>query len=354
MRGYPILIARVIYGISWFFLSPYIPYLLQKFSSPPYFANLIPLSFFITAGIMQIPAGLISTRIGMRLTYTIGLIIMGLSDALIGLSQNVYEVLLLYGLTGLGASFFFSSAGGTLAVLNEGKALLVMGVYNAMFSVGGIFGLNWGLLDSFIGFKTSSILLGAMSITAGLINYFMPYGNHRANFKVLKNKKVFLVSSLTAGVWGTYYVVSEYFPSFSFYVLHQSSIVVGSISSLLLLSSVIGGFFTFLLYRFRERTRVIASSVLGVLPVLLLYKYYELGLILLGIFNEMAISVIYAFVIREVSSENSSLALAETNSLQIGLGSLELLLPYISLSNLWYLVLLVSLLPLSLLLKVLD
>ncbi|MBP1357648.1 MAG: hypothetical protein JZD40_04075 [Sulfolobus sp.] len=193
-----------------------------------------------------------------------------------------------------------------------------------------------------------------MSITAGLINYFMPYGNHRANFKVLKNKKVFLVSSLTAGVWGTYYVVSEYFPSFSFYVLHQSSIVAGSISSLLLLSSVIGGFFTFLLYRFREKTRVIVSSVLGVLPVLLLYKYYELGLILLGIFNEMAISVIYAFVIREVGSENSSLALAEANSLQIGLGSLELLLPYISLSNLWYLVLLASLLPLSLLLKVLD
>lgn len=354
MKGYPILMARAIYGISWFFLSPYIPYLLKDFSAPSYFANLIPLSFFISAAIMQIPASIISTKLGMKNTYTLGLIIMGASDALIGLSKNIYEVIALYGLTGFGASFFFSSAGGTLAALNEGRTLLVMGLYNAMFSLGGILGLNWGLLDEIIGFRLSSILLGILTIFAGVINYFSNYVNLKGDFRVLKNKKVILIASLTAGVWGSYYVVSEYFPSFAYYVFHKSSVIIGSISSILLLSSFIGGSSSFIMNRLKERDRIVISSLLGVLPVLLLYNYFFIGLVILGVFNEMSISIIYAYVIKEVGSENSSLALAETNSLQIGLGSLELLLPYVSLTNLWYLVALISILPLIVLFKLLD
>ena len=354
MKGYPIFIARIIYGISWFFLSPYIPYLLKNFAAPSYFSSLIPLSFFISAAIMQIPAGIISTKLGMKLTYTIGLMIMGISDILIGLSENVYEVIILYGLTGFGASFFFSSAGGTLAVMNEGRTLLVMGLYNGMFSVGGILGLNWGFFDSLIGFRFSSILLGGLTLLAGIVNYFMHYVNFKGNFHVLKNRKVVLVASTTAGVWGAYYVVSEYFPSFSYYIFHESSIVVGSISSILLLSSFVGGSLSFIMNKVEERTRILVSSLLGVLPVLLLYNYFIPGLIILGIFNEMTISIIYAYVIKEVSSENSSLALAVTNSIQIGLGSLELLLPYLSLNYLWYLVVIVSLFPLVILTKVLK
>ncbi|BFI76057.1 MFS transporter [Sulfurisphaera ohwakuensis] len=353
MRGYPILFARIIYGASWFFLSPYIPYLLSEFSAPKYFANLIPLSFFVTAAIMQIPAGLISTRLGMKNTYTLGLIIMGISDSLIGLSKDIGEVLFLYALTGFGASFFFSSAGGTLALINEGRTILVMGLYNAMFSVGGILGLNWGFVDSLVGFTYASLLLGSLTIIAGIINYVISYQNVKPEFKVLKNRNVFLVALSTVGVWGSYYVVSEYFPTFSYYVLGESSIITGSLSSLLLLSSVIGGVFTFTFSFIKnDKLRIIISSILGVIPVVFLYNYFLIGLVIMGIFNEMAISIIYAFVVKEVRSENSSLALAEVNSIQIGLGMLELLLPYLSLEYLWYLVIMVSLLPLLILINV--
>lgn len=353
MKGYPILFARAIYGASWFFLSPYIPYILHMFSSPKYFANLIPLSFFITAAIMQLPSGIISTKLGMKRTYTLGLFIMGISDFLIGLSSNIYEVLILYAMTGFGASFFFSSAGGTLAVINEGQTILAMGFYNAMFSVGGIIGLNWGFLDSMLGFSKASFLLGILTIIAGVVNYFSSYTNVKPDFKVLKNRKVFLVAFGTAGVWGSYYVVSEFFPSFSYYVLRVSSIIIGSISSILVISSAIGGLFTFILSAIKsDKLRIALASVLGTLPVLLLYNYFILGLIIMGAFNEIAISVIYAYAIKEVRSENSSLALAEVNSIQIGLGMLELLLPYVSLQMLWYLVAFVSLIPLLLLLKI--
>ena len=290
----------------------------------------------------------------MRLTYVSGLIIMGISDILIGLSGNVYEVIILYGLAGFGAAFFFSSAGGTLAGINEGKTLLVMGLYNAMFSLGGILGLNWGIFDSLLGFRFSSILLGVLTLLAGIINYFMNYVNFKGDFHVLKNKNVILVASATAGVSGTYYVVSEYFPSFSYYFFHKSSILIGSISSILLLSAFVGSSLTFTMNKLKEKNRIIVSSFLGILPALLLYNYFVLGLIILGLFNEMAISVIYAYVIKEVGNENSSLALAETNSIQIGLGSLELLLPYVSLNYLWYLTSIVSLLPLLILIKVLK
>jgi MFS family permease len=349
VRGLPILLGRAIYGISWFFLSPYLPYLV-----PQNMVELVPFSFFATAAIMQIPAGIISTRLGMKRTYSLGLIIMGLSDALIGFTRNPYLILFLYSLTGFGASFFFSSAGGTLAVINEGRITTVMGLYNAMFSVGGIIGLNWGFLDELLGFTYASAMLGIMTLSMGLVNLFYGYSNVRPDFRVIKDKRVSVIALLTAGVWGSFYVVSEYFPSFSYYFFKESSINVSSISSVLLFSSFIGGLASRLAEN-RVKQLVTLICFLGVIPVLALYtSLYYVGLVVMGVFNEMAISLIYSLAVNYSRSVNSSVSLALVNAIQIGVGMTELLIPVLVGYFTWFIVALVSSLPLIGLLSVLK
>ena len=341
MRGLPILIARAIYGISWFFLSPYLPYLVPKDM-----VELIPFSFFATAAVMQIPAGVISTKLGMKRTYSLGLIIMGLSDTLIGFVRNPYLILILYSITGFGASFFFSSAGGTLAVINEGRVTTVMGLYNAMFSVGGIIGLNWGFLDELLGFAYASAILGIATLLAGFINLLYNYHNVKPDFRVIKDKRISLIALLTAGVWGSFYVVSEYFPSFSYYYFGESSINVSSISSVLLLSSFIGGLASRLAEN-RVKQLVVLICFFGVVPVLSLYtRLYFIGLVAMGVFNEMAISLIYSLAINYSRSANSSVSLALVNAIQIGVGMTELLIPAVVGYFTWFFVALVSSLPL--------
>ena len=350
MRGVPILLARAVYGTSWFFLSPYLPYLIGSIHAPHYFASLIPLSFFASAAIMQVPAAIISTKLGMKRTYTLGLIIMGVSDFLIGLFKEPYTILILYAFTGFGASFFFSSAGGTLAVLNEGRVTTALGLYNAMFAVGGILGLNWGFVDSILGFKLASIFLGSLTALMGIVNWFASYPNNRPNFNVIKDVRVAIIALATSGIWGSYYVVSEYFPSFSFYVLGRSAIITGSMSSILLLSSVLGGALSALIERRDKIKWIVITGVLGVIPVISLYTpYYEVGLFIMGFFNEMSISVIYSLVVDIVKSGNSSLSLAVINAIQIGLGMNELIIPSIAGFYVWVVVCLVSTLPLFLL-----
>ncbi|WP_221287670.1 MFS transporter [Stygiolobus caldivivus] len=353
MRGIPILIARAIYGISWFFLSPYLPYLIKSLDAPPYFTNLVPISFFASAAIMQVPAGIISTKLGMKKTYTLGLIIMGIGDSLIGLSPNIYTVLAFYAMTGFGASFFFSSAGGTLAVVNEGKVATVLGLYNAMFAVGGIIGLNWGFLDALLGFSYASLFLGAVTVVMGFLNWFSVYPNNKPDFRVIKDLRVVVIALATSGVWGAYYVVSEYFPSFTYYVLGKSAILTGSVSSVLLLSSVLGGTLTGLFENKDKVKGIVFTGILGVLPSILLYTdFYEIGLFIMGLFNELCISIIYSLVVNFVKSQNSSLSLAVVNAIQIGVGMNELLLPSITGFYVWVAVSIVSIIPLLLLLVV--
>ncbi|MCY0883729.1 MAG: MFS transporter, partial [Acidianus infernus] len=93
MKGYSIFFARIIYAISWFYLAPAIPYIIFTFKVPSNLAGLIPFSFFLGSGIMQIPSAFISSKLGSRNTLVLGLFIMSLSAFLIGFSRVFYQIL---------------------------------------------------------------------------------------------------------------------------------------------------------------------------------------------------------------------------------------------------------------------
>ncbi|MBP1358186.1 MAG: MFS transporter [Sulfolobus sp.] len=347
IKGLIILVSRLIYSISWFFLSPIISSLLHKYNLPIYYSSLVPISFFIGSAIMQVPAALLSTKIGMKITYSLGLIIMGITDTLIAFANSFSEIILLYGLTGVGSGLFFSSSGGTLASLYPKKSATVMGVYNALYGIGGAIGLEWGLVDKIMGFFYSTLLLGLLTLVLGIINMLSNYTNYKPDIKLALNKNVILIALGTAGAWGEFYAISELYPSFANFVLGKSSIIYGVITSVLLYSTVIGGFMSFIMDIFKKHRipGLVVTTLLGIIPALTLYtNYFIAGMAVLGFFNQISISLAYALAVETVGVENSSLALGELNALQIGIGTLIVFISSLNLALSWYTSVIISLL----------
>lgn len=320
MKGYAIIFARVIYAISWFYLAPAIPTLIEEMRIPISLAGFVPFSFFLGSGIMQLPSAYIASKIGARNSILLGLSIMSFSAFSVAFSENFYELLISYFIGGVGASLFFSTAAAILAILNEKEISKALGIYNAAFSLGGIIGLNWILLYQSIGFRYAVLLLSLITLLAAMLNINKP--NYKPNWNFIGDRSVLYIGISTAGVWGIYYVIGELFPNFAKVYLHIQVLQGSEFTALLLVSSTIGGLLGFLGDRVDKIKLLVISSVLGVIPSLLLYtNLYLVGIILSGMFNELAISIAYALVSLK-KGISSSISLAELNSINILLGSL--------------------------------
>ncbi len=318
MDGKRIFLARVIYAIQWFYLAPILPEILSRFSLPPSYAGLVPLSFFIGSGSMQLPSAFISSKIGLRRSLTLGLVIMSVSPILVYVSESFYELLLSYMMAGIGASLFFSSGGGLLVLLNKDRPSTALGIYNSLFSLGGLLGLNWIFLEKSYG-PISFLLISALTLLSSLLCFFTK-ADLKPNWNVVKDRRIFYLGLSTSGVWGVYYVIGELFPTFSLYYLHIPVTSSSEITSLLLLASMLGGSLGFLGDKVDKFKIFILSSLAGTIPSLMLYTYFFIpAIFILGVFNELAISILYS-VTSYIAKEGSSVALAEVNTVDILIG----------------------------------
>ncbi|MCG3108510.1 hypothetical protein L3N51_00791 [Metallosphaera sp. J1] len=348
VKGTTILFSRTIYAISWFYLAPEIPRLLEEFHVSSSLSGVIPLSFFLGSGLMQIPSAYLGTRIGQRNSLILGLLIMSVSAFSVALSGSFVSISLSYFLGGIGASMFFSSGGAILSDLNRERLGFSLGLYNALFCVGGFLGLNWALIYNIVGFTLGAILVGTLTLISALLNFRLP--NPRPSWRAIRNRRVIILGVATAGVWGVYYAVGELLPSFMVFYEHQRALTSSAVTSLLLVFSALGGVMGWLGDRTSKMRLMIVSAVITSLSPLLIYTpFYVFALVILGIFNELAISLLYSVTALEGGIRNSSITLAVVNSLNISLGTwLEFLAGYLGFSA-WAVLSLSGLVPLLLL-----
>ncbi len=336
MKGIRIIVARIIYAIHWFYLAPLIPYFITKFNIPVELSGIIPFSFFLGTGIMQLPSAYISSKLGLRNTLLLGLGIMSLSPLLIGFSNSFYFILISYLIDGIGASMFFSTGGGILAFLNTNSPGLVLGIYNSAFALGGLIGLNWSLI---LGGKLPFYVLSLISFISLLLNINNP--NLKPNWKIVKDYRILIIGISFAGIWGVYYAIGELYPTFAYYYLHVNLISSSLFTSLLLVSSMIGGSLAFLADRrgISKFNLFIISSLLGSLPSLIFYtNLYVIGIIITGIFNELALSVMYSIIALLQKGANTTVGLALVNSINILIGMNFQLIASYSGFYMWYVV----------------
>ncbi|BBD72092.1 hypothetical protein HS1genome_0481 [Sulfodiicoccus acidiphilus] len=297
---------------------------------------------------MQLPSAFLSTKLGMKRTMGLGLVIMGLGNVVVSRAGNFPQLLVAYAIVGIGASMFFSSGGGMLAFLNS-RASTVLGVYNALFSVGGILAFAYGEVELRLGWRFPVAVLGLVTLALGLVTLTSSLPNPMGKWSTIRDARVLLLGLATSGVWGAYFAVGNLFPTFAFHFDDVSLEYASSLSSLLLVSAALGGAIAFVGDRVRGLLALIVPSVLSLASLALLYLNLAVGLFLVGMFNELAITVMYARAATVVGYTNASISLAEVNSLNMLCGIyLSAVAPLFGF-EMWIAMALLGLIPLSLL-----
>jgi ACDE family multidrug resistance protein len=316
MRGWIILISRVFYAMSWFYLSPILPLLSRELNFPISLAGLVAASFFLGAGSMQLPSAYLSTRLGTKRTLSLGLIVMGVANLFVSQSNSFIELLLAYSIVGVGASMFFSSGGGLLSYLNS-RASTVLGLYNGLFSVGGILAFLYGDIEISLGWRWPVAALGLLTLALGIITMRSSLPNPAGKWGTVKDPRVLILGLGTSGVWGAYFALGNLYPTFASTFQGVQLSFASTLSSLLLVSSALGGFLGFLGDRVKGMGILLLPSIASMVSILILYVNSVAGLILTGLFNELAISIMYARAASAVGYLNASISLAEVNSINM-------------------------------------
>lgn len=323
IRTSVIMASRVIYAIQWFVLAPPIAEIQATFNIPSYLVGWVPLSFFIGAALLQVPSAYISSRLGAKRTLIIGMIVLGAFTSLAGLSSNLWELLALRAVSGVGAALFFSSAAYALVELNRGKEGIVMGLYNAFYGVGSLIGLLWGYMDDLLEWRAATIIAGALAIVMGLMDLYELRGfERRPTYAIGNIRKSLSIAIGISGVWGAYYVVSELLPYQVAHLFGYGSFHAGLIAEGLIVASILGGFMTNAFFnKAGDKLRLlIMVTIASSLPLYFMWISNPLVEFLLGalsgFFNDMAFSVAYAIT----ATRGGALSLAFVNFMNMIIG----------------------------------
>ncbi len=244
-----VLSSRVVYTINWFNISPALPLIGIELGISQYAKGVLTSSFLLGAGIFQIPAGIMSARWGPKNTSQLGILILSLSGIGEGLSPNFPSLFAARFMLGFGAALFFAPAIGVLGPLfkteEEG---FVLGLYNAMFNVGGALGLfAWAFLFEIWNWRLGLILGGVIGVVLFAVGQaVIPKdrmarrvpGSMRLAFK---SRNIMLIAFGIIGIWGGVFTTSQLLPDFLQSVHQISTGQAGLIASLIMFAAILGG-----------------------------------------------------------------------------------------------------------------
>jgi len=328
IASFSIIFSRAVYSMYWVFLSPAYIYYMQEFSLPKPFLGYISWSFIVGAAFAQMPAAYLASYKGPVKIYLIGLFLLSFSGIFSALSFNFQMLIISRAIAGAGAGLFFSTAGYAISYLNQRKLGFWMGVYNAAFAIGTIVAYLYGMIYSADNWKLLTSLISAFGVLVSFADYFLMkkldirIEIDKSKPKITKNIKPILVAISLSGFWGSYYAAETLLPSY--FALINGSLKFGNeVTIILLIFSFIGGFFTYFYDMSRSKRLFLFITVflggLGFLALNLKETLY-LGLFLIGFFDEMAFSSLYAISLQLSGEKYSAMALSVVNFVNMILG----------------------------------
>jgi MFS family permease len=165
-----IILARILYAVNWFNIASIFYLVLNDFKQDISMLGLVTSGFLIGIGLFQIPAGILSTKYDAKLMIFFGTMLLSLSSLLSGLSSELYQMVILRFLVGVGMAFFFGPSVILISkYLGKGSGGLGVGILNSAHSLGGIIGIfGWIIIAEAIGWRTSLVISGILGILSGL------------------------------------------------------------------------------------------------------------------------------------------------------------------------------------------
>jgi len=348
-----VLSSRIIYTVNWFNISPALPLIALELGIDRPTIGLLTSSFLLGAGIFQIPAGILSTRWGPKNTSQLGMLILSLSGIGEGISPNFPFLFTARLFLGLGAALFFAPAIGVLTPLfNAEEEGFVLGLYNAMFNVGGALGLfAWAFLFEVWNWRLGLVLGGLIGLILVAVGQVVLPRDRlvRQNigpiWPAIKNRNIILIAFGIIGIWGGVFTTSQLLPKFLNDAYQIPTGEAGLIASLIMFAAILGGPIGGRLSD-KARRRKIFMIVPGFgvaigLGLIGASQPYQLWFLIpvIGFLDAIVFSTEYASASQypEVGKGNATLAISMMNSAQI-LGSfgIPIAFAFLGYSSGWY------------------
>lgn len=168
---FSLIFARILYSINWFNIASIFYFIASDFKQDISMLGLITSSFLIGIGIFQIPAGILAAKYGPRKIAIYGILITSSAAFLSGLSTDLFHMIVLRFIVGLGMACFFGPSVILISkYLGKESEGLGIGLLNSAHALGGIIGIfGWIILAEVTGWRISLMLSGLLGIVTGLL-----------------------------------------------------------------------------------------------------------------------------------------------------------------------------------------
>jgi ACS family D-galactonate transporter-like MFS transporter len=248
--------------LNWFDVATAFPLIGNEFK-----VGLGPLSLLISLyivgyGLSHIPGGMLATRIGMKRTLVLGLLIQGLAGIMSGLSHSYIELAFFRVVAGIGGSVFIAMGTAAVVVWFRKKSVtLALGITGgAAFSAGAAFALYvWVFVQDATSWHTSLVLAGVFELLVMLVTivaFRVPQGHQvlsgtrfdRVALQAsLGSRDLWVYGIALLGGYGAYFTTSQLFSEYVTVTRHFAPSTGGLLSSLILLAgipgSLLGGYY---------------------------------------------------------------------------------------------------------------
>ncbi|MCL4519342.1 MAG: MFS transporter [Thaumarchaeota archaeon] len=330
-------LARIIYSVNWFTLSPGLYQVARDFSASLPSLGILESAFLIGAGIFQVPASYAAARWNAKLLVVSGLGLIALSNGLGAFAPSFELLVMMRFLLGIGVAMFFSPAIIIVAPLfrNESQGI-ALGLYNSAFSIGGTIGLfGWGYFVQLYNWRVG-LLLGAILAAFALfeVQVSVKHSSHdetitvvprKALAGVLRDRQVWLIALGILGMWSSYYTLTQFIPFYETSAHGISSGVAGFMASIVSITPIPGALFGgWLSDRLRNRKAFMLYPSIAFGAAVMLIGYANFSetitlLVIVGLMDSFAFTAMYAapFQMAHLNIDQKAISISLMNGVQI-------------------------------------
>lgn len=330
-------VARIIYSLNWFTLSPGLYQVAHDFGASLPSLGILESAFLMGAGIFQVPASYAASRWNAKLLVVGGLGVMAFSNGVGAFVPDFALLIITRFLLGIGAAMFFSPAIIIVAPLfrNERQGI-ALGLYNSAFSIGGTIGLfGWGYFVQLYNWRVG-LLLGAILAAFALFEVQLTVKHSsrdatstanpmKALAGVVRDRQIWFIGLGILGVWSAYYTLTQFIPFYETSVHGISPGLAGFMASIISITPIpgalIGGWLSDRL-RNRKAFMLYPSLAFGIAVMLIGYAGFSETvtlLVVLGIMDSFAFTAMYAapFQMSHLNMDQKAISISLMNGVQI-------------------------------------
>lgn len=246
--------------LNWFDVATAFPLIGAEFKVGLGSLSLLISLYIVGYGLTHIPGGVLATKIGMKRTLVLGLLVQGAAGVMSGLSHSYVELAIFRIASGVGGSVFVAMTAASMVVwFREKEVTFALGVTGgAAFSAGAALALYvWLYVQRSVGWHTSMVLGGVFELLVAVVTvaaFRLPEGGHslgglkfdRAALRsALMTRDLWVYGIALLGGYGAYFTTSQLFSQYVTTDRHFDPSAGGLLSALILLAgipgSVLGG-----------------------------------------------------------------------------------------------------------------